>query len=125
LIRSTLTTSESLKTFIAQYGPPTHVIVSAGRGPDIGSKIIRSAGLVWLHRGVVIDLPVVIEPQRPTISREYTFNQFDVFAPTIEDYSKAMGTSPDVVLNALVPWNGFRTFEYYCSKVKFNEEDVC
>jgi hypothetical protein len=125
LIQARLTTTESLRTFIAQYGPPTHVLVSAGRGPDIGSKIYRSASLFWLHRGVAIRLPAVKEPNRPVLSRELTFNQFDVFPPTIDAYSKAMGWTPEAALNALVPWDGFRSFEHYCSKVKFNEVDVC
>jgi len=117
--------SFQLKDVIHSYGEPSHIIVSAGRGPDIGSNISYSVQFIYLNQGLSLHYIAGVGHEKPILTDNLHFRQAEFFAPSEEGLIKGLGLQQDLVDRAMRPWQGFRDFDFYCKQVYGNEPDRC
>jgi hypothetical protein len=95
-----------LSDVMKAYGDPSHIIATAGYNPDIGSG--TSAGLVTAYRshGFAVTADPVLSPDTPL----YVIVFFPPSESGMDAAFRVAADHPDFV----VPWQGFRGFEFYC-----------
>ncbi len=108
-------TSFKLEDVINAYGEPSHVYASAYPNPEPGSGISYYVKLVYLNRGFDISMGVISKTDsgKPILSSSSKFTDIDFFATGLDGFAKfysGITEMPDL----LVPWQGFKDFDYYC-----------
>lgn len=99
-----------LHDIVQAFGLPSHIIVQAQQGPDIGSRISSEAWIVYLPQGFAIGDGTF---GKMDISESASFGNVMFFIPTHEGLAKSTyiaNNHPEWVL----PWQGFKGFDFYC-----------
>ncbi len=115
IIRPKFGISFKLGDIIQAYGEPSHVIATAYPNPDIGSGLTYSVKIIYLSQGFAFDKGIVTkdESYKPIINGELYLLGPDFFAPDLDGFGAAFrGLQPQPKL--LVPWEGFKSFDFYC-----------
>jgi hypothetical protein len=117
--------SFSLDEVMAAFGSPSHIMVSAGRGPDIGSPVTYDLSIVYLDRGFMVPYIGDDITLKPLLSADLPFYSVDFFQPSLEGMTGTSGLAPADVEQMLLPWQGIKDFDYYCKQRYGNDSDVC
>jgi hypothetical protein len=125
LIRLTTSHSFSLNEVTQSYGEPSHVMISAGRGPDMGSALRYSVEFVYLNYGIRLIYRGQAVGEKPTLDGEMQFGTVDFFAPSRDGLAQSAGMERESVDHALLPWQGFRDFDFYCKQIYGDEPNRC
>lgn len=94
---------------IAAYGQPTHMDVTAGTIVDQhGLTFTYGVLVIWIDQGFALGVGGFT---KPNITNDLSLDGLRFFEPTLEKYAK---TYPYPEANMLVPWQGFKDFDFYC-----------
>lgn len=105
----------NLKDIMQAYGEPSHVIATAFPNPDINSGLTYSIKIVYINQGFALDMGVISKDgsNKPTLSADLSLTRPDFFVPSVDGFATAYkGLQPQPKL--LVPWQGFKSFDFYC-----------
>jgi hypothetical protein len=119
-------TSFKLEDVIKAYGEPSHVYASASPNPEPGSGMSYYIKLVYLAKGFDLSMGVISKPDsgKPALSLNSKFNDIDFFATGLTGFVKfypGISNKPDL----LVPWQGFKDFDYYCRDSSGSGKEDC
>ncbi len=94
---------------IAAYGEPSHVRSYVGRVENYPPTYFLS--IVYLNQG--FQLTALTGAYKPIINNDTILDRLMLFIPGLEGYKTAYYNKTEEV-NSLVPWQGFKEFEFYC-----------
>ena len=97
------------------FGDPSHVL--AGSSLDANGSPFYSLALVYLSHGFRLDVRLEDQASKPVLSPDMLVESPAFFVPTEQGFLDAFnptGTTNKTSIKALVPWQGFRDFDFYC-----------
>lgn len=106
-------TSFTLDEVIEMYGEPSHVLVGAGRPPDIGHGNVYDLTIVYLPQRFMLRFLGKSPFQKAAIQGNMRFQTVEFFAPVKAGLPPTTGMTPDTVA-VMIPWQGFQEFDFYC-----------
>ena len=96
-----------LRDIIQSLGEPTHVIATGIRSPYEGNRVYYVTWIVYLSKGFVL------YADGKYLDEDKLFGNLEFFTPTVDGLRLVMvgaGRHPEW----LVPWQGFKDFDFYC-----------
>ncbi len=100
---------------IQAYGEPSHIIAKAFRRPD-SEGVDYDLGLLYRSHGFILG---VGGPMKPVLSLDTLLERVSFFAPSDEGLQAVLGGAADHP-EWVVPWQGMKDFDYYCTDTKGN-----
>lgn len=118
LIAPHLESSIILADIIKVYGEPSHIL--AGFNRNIDGSVTYFYYLVYLALG--FDL-LTSENFKFDITANTSIKSIAFFASGFEGYKKASTSENEY--KYIVPWQGFKSFDFYCQKREKNDREDC
>jgi hypothetical protein len=119
LIQAFFTRPIEFKEIIESYGDPTHILASVTT--DAHGDISYNTLVVYHDFGFAL-MPV--ESNKPVINQDMEFtHSLMLYEPTVEGFNRAFSSWRVDSFTELVPWEGFKDFDFYC--VDRTNGEVC
>lgn len=99
-------TSFTFRDIINAYGEPSHIMARGFRS----SHENRTYSQVWI---VFLSKGFALSTEQKDLSENTDFSDLTFFAPTLDGFVK-VEPLPKLHPDWLVPWQGFKGFDYYC-----------
>jgi hypothetical protein len=102
---------------LSSFGEPSHVAMWIG---GVDSSRYYYIHVIYLALGTELRFASPFKAGYPTIDAALKFDYLQLFEPSIEGAKKANVWSEEVV-----PWEGFKDFNYYCQKHQSQKATDC
>lgn len=106
----------TLEQTILAHGTPSHVVAIAYPNREMMVGGVYSLWIVYLSLGYAREyLGLGVGPGLGGVDARLQFSTEDYFVPSQEGFAAAAGLEVELVKRALVPWQGYQSFTFYCT----------